>query len=74
MAQGVDYCGPVKMSHKGFCLVTLEKLMKDWSGGSYLVMNSTPIVPGGTPIMAIVYKYISRKVLLFIDTKRGWKY
>ena len=23
MAQGVDYCGPAKMSHKGFCLATL---------------------------------------------------
>ena len=24
MAAGVDYCGLVKMSHKGFCLDTLE--------------------------------------------------
>ena len=32
-ATGVDYCGPVKTSHKGFCLATLEKLMKDWPGG-----------------------------------------
>ena len=23
MAEGVDYCGPAKMSHKGFCLDTL---------------------------------------------------
>ena len=29
-AAGVDYCGPVKTSHMGFCLATLEKLMKDW--------------------------------------------
>ena len=28
MAFGVYYCGPVKTSHKGFCLATLEKLMK----------------------------------------------
>ena len=27
MAEGVDYCGPVKTIHKGFCLVTLEKLV-----------------------------------------------
>ena len=33
MAAGVNYCGPVKTSHKGFCLATLEKLMKDWLGG-----------------------------------------
>ena len=32
-AAGVDYCGPVKKGHKGFCLATLEKLMKDWPGG-----------------------------------------
>ena len=25
VAVGVDYCGPVKTSHKGFCLATLEK-------------------------------------------------
>ena len=36
-AAGVDYCGPVKISHKGFCLATLYKLMKDWPVGSYLV-------------------------------------
>ena len=29
---GVDYCGPVKTSHKGFYLDMLEKLMKDWPG------------------------------------------
>ena len=28
-AAGVDYCGPVKTSHKDFCLAKLEKLMKD---------------------------------------------
>ena len=45
-AAGVDYCGPVKTSHKVFCLTTLEKLIKDWPGGSYLVMKSTPRFPG----------------------------
>ena len=47
MYLGVNCCGPAKMSHKGFCLDTLEKLMKDWLGGSYLVMTITPRVPGG---------------------------
>ena len=28
MDAGVDYCGSAKMSHKGFCLSTLEKLIK----------------------------------------------
>ena len=29
MAVGVNYCGTAKMSHKGFCLATLEKSTKD---------------------------------------------
>ena len=40
-------------SHKDFFLATLEKLMKYCSGGSYLVMNSTPRVTGDIPLMAI---------------------
>ena len=42
MAEGVDFCGLVQTIHKGFCLATLEKLMKYWPGGSYLVMKITP--------------------------------
>ena len=68
-AAGVDYCGPVKTSHKGFCLATLEKLMKDWPGGSYLVLKSTPRFRGESPLLAIGYKYNSRKVLGFIATE-----
>ena len=56
MAEGVDHCGPAKTIHKGFCLATLEKLMKYWPGESYLVMKSTPIVPGGRPLMTIGHK------------------
>ena len=67
-AAGVDYCGPEKMSHKGICLDMLEKLMKDWPGGSYLVFKSTPIFLGERPLLAIGYKYNSRKVLGFIAT------
>ena len=43
--------------------------MKYWPGGSYLVLKSTPIVPGGGPIMKIGYKYNYRKVLFFIATE-----
>ena len=53
MATGVDYCGLVKMSHKGFCLATLEKLTKDGPRGSYFVMNSNPIVTGEIALLAI---------------------
>ena len=56
MALGVDYCRPVKSTHEGFCLATLEKLIKDWPGGSYIVMMINPRVHGGRPFMAIGYK------------------
>ena len=55
-ASGVNYCGPEKTSHKDFCLATLEKLMKDWPGGSHLDLKSTPIFPGEIPLLAIGYK------------------
>ena len=45
------------------------KLIKYWLVGSYLVIKSTPRVPCGRPIVAIGYKYNSRKVLGFIATK-----
>ena len=45
--------------------------MKEWLGGSYLVMNGTPIFTGDIPIMDIVYRYNSRKFLGFIATEGG---
>ena len=56
MSEGVDYYGPVKTIHKGFCLTTLERLIKYFPGGSYLVLKSTPRVPGDRALMSIVYK------------------
>ena len=53
MAAGVDYCRPVKTSHKRFCLATLEKLMKYWPVWSYLFMKSNPKVIGGRPLFSI---------------------
>ena len=53
MAAGVDYLGPVKTTHKGFCLATLEKFMKYWPGGSYLVMKITSRVTVFIPLLAI---------------------
>ena len=55
MDEGVDYCGPMKRSQKGFCLATLEKLMQDWPGGSYLIMNINPRIPGDRTLMEIGY-------------------
>ena len=47
---------------------TIGKLTKDWPGGSYLVLRSKPMVPGNRPLIAIVCKYNSQKVLSFIVT------
>ena len=63
MAAGADCCGSVNTSHKGFCLATLEKLMKYWMGGSYLAMKSNPRVTGERLLVAIGREYNSRKVL-----------
>ena len=52
-----------------FCLATLEQLMKDYPGGSYLVLNSAPRVSVDRSLMAIGYKYNSGKVLVFIATE-----
>ena len=69
MDEEVNYCSPVEMSHKGFCLATFEKLVKYFSGGSYLVMNVTARVPSNRALLAIGYKYNYRKVLRFISTE-----
>ena len=66
ITEGVDYYNPVKMRHKGFYLATFKRLMKEWSGGSYLVMKIIPIIPGDIPIFSIRYRYNSRKVLIFV--------
>ena len=71
MAWRVNYYRPVKTSHKGFCIDTFKRLIKDWSGEPYLVMKSTSRVLVGRPIMTIGYKYNSRKVLGFIATEGG---
>ena len=69
MDSGVNYCGTAKTSHRGFCLSTLENLMKYWRGGSYLVMKIISRITGGRPLLAIGYKYSYMNVLGFIDTE-----
>ena len=53
MAAGVDYCRPVKSSHKGFCIAMLYRLIKDWPGGSYLVVKINPRVTGERLLLVI---------------------
>ena len=68
MELGDELIGMVKTNTKGFCKETIEKLTKNWPGGSYLVLRSKPMVPGGRTLIAIGYKYNARKVLSFIVT------
>ena len=66
-----EFIGMVKTNTKGFCKETIEKLTKDWPGGSYLVLSSKHMVPGGRPLIAIGYKYNARKVLYSIVTENA---
>ena len=68
MELGAGLIGMVNTNTKGFCKETIEKLTKDWPGGSYLVLRSKPMIPGGRPLIDIGYKYNARKVLSFIVT------
>ena len=69
MELGTELIGMVKTNTKGFCKETIEKLAKDWPGGSVLVLGSKPMVPGDRPLITIGYKYNARKVLSFIVTE-----
>ena len=56
----------MKISHKGFCLDTLEKLIMEWTVGSHIFINSIPRFLVDIPLMDIRYKCISNKVPGFI--------
>ena len=45
MEVGSELIGMVKTNTKGFCKDIIEKLTKDWPGGSYLVLRSKHMVP-----------------------------
>ena len=51
---GAELIDMVNTDTKGFCKETIGKLTKDWPGGSYLVLRSKPMVPGESPLIAIV--------------------
>ena len=46
VSTGVDLIGKVKINTKVFCKATIEGLSKGWSGGSYILLRSKPMVPG----------------------------
>ena len=43
---GAKLIGMVKTNTKLFCKDTIEKLTTDFPGGSYLLLNIKPVVPG----------------------------
>ena len=53
----------VKTNTKGFCKVEIERLTKYCPGGSYIALKSKIVVPRERWLLAIGYKYNSRKVL-----------
>ena len=63
---GANTIDMVKTNTKGFSKETNKKLIKDWTGGSYLVLRRNPMVPGGTSIIAIGYKYNARKFYILL--------
>ena len=69
MAEGVDYCGPAKISHKGFGLAAFKNLTEYWTGRLYIFIKGNPRVSVGIPLINIGNKYNSKEVLGFIDTE-----
>ena len=65
----VDSIGMVKTNTNVFYKDTIEGLTKNWSGVSYIVLRSMPMVSGGNPLLAVGYKYKSRKVISCVATE-----
>ena len=63
---GCHFVGHVKTAHRRFPKEWLEKTMEDWPGGTHIVLESCF---GQKNLIAIGYKYNSRKVCLFICTR-----
>eukprot|EP00978_Attheya_sp_CCMP212_P038794 scaffold195902_cov98-Attheya_sp.AAC.1 len=62
-----EFVGPVKTAHSRFPRKFLEDKMKTWPGGTWLVLEGKG--RENVDLLAIGYKYNSRKVLCFIATK-----
>ena len=57
MEVGAELISMVKTNTNGFCKETIEKLTKDWPGGSYLVLRSKRMVPGIGRLLLWTKKY-----------------
>lgn len=65
---GLLFVGVVKTAHAKYPKIFLEKTMKDWPAGSHLLLEA---VVEDVPIIAIGYKYNSRKVICFVCHKEA---
>ena len=63
-----DMFGIDKSNTKVLCKDTINNIINDWPGGSYLVLNSNYVVSWNRPQIYIGYKYNILKVLYFNDT------
>ena len=68
---GHEFIGPVKTATRLFPKEELENTMKNWPGGTYIVLEGTS--PNGHSLISIGYKYNKRKVLCFVATKNAGK-
>ena len=68
MEFGAKFIGTVRKNTKKLGKEIIEKLTKDWPGGSYLMLRSKTIVPGVWPLIYIGYNYNAWKFLTFIVT------
>ena len=71
MGIGADMIFMVKTNTRLLCKETIENITKAWTGGSYLVLRSKPMVPGGRPSISIGCKYNTRKVIPFFTEDTG---
>ena len=63
-----------KTNKKGFCKDTIYKLTNNCTGCYYLVFSSKLVVPGGRPLISIVYKYKSCNLsILLLQRTHGAK-
>ena len=67
---GAYFISMFQTSTKGFIKCAIYKLENYWPEGSYFMLKSKPVVPGGGFILSIGYEYIYGKFLYFIATER----
>ena len=70
----MDFVGIIKTAHARFPKKQIETIMKDWPGGSFLVMElvgSSQRNENTPPLFALGYKYGCTKVICFISTKNA---